>query len=873
MAQPFAPPGTKHNFTADRSLRVVHARLELDLDLPGRRLAGAATLTLASRSDELAVFTLDAVEMEIEAVALDGRPAPFDYDGVKLRVTCERPFGRDAEFRAEIRYRCAPRRGLYFMGPDEGHPDRALQCWTQGQDDDSRHYWPCIDHPIEKFTTEVVCTAPAGNFVLSNGDLVERTELPAEGRAGGARVRWHYRLDFPQPAYLVTLVCGPFVELRDKAEKTGVDVYYYAAPGREADARRSFARTPAMIDYFSERIGVPYPHKRYSQIAVPDFIFGGMENTSATTLTDLALVDERAGLDHDVDGLVSHELAHQWWGDLVTCREWSEGWLNEGFATYFEYVWREHAKGRDEADVELLADTEGYLAEASRYQRPVVCRQYEEPIHLFDAHLYDKGGRVLHMLRHALGDGLFWRALRHYVGKHARGSVETRDLARAVEETSGQSYDEFIDRWIARPGHPELECAWEWDEDRKLGTLRVAQKQAVSAEAPLFKFDTHVRFEVEGRERDEPVSIGEATHAFEFRLAARPTQVIFDPGDVILKTVKMEKPRPLWRRQLEAARLGVDRALAATALGGLVEPASVEALSAALKRDRFWAVRVAAARALGRTRRDDALAALVAGLDDAHPKVRRAAAAALGEWRGDERAARALATRLQKGDPSVFVEAEAALALGRTRSPLALEILPTLLGKPAFQDILRTRAIEGLGFSGDERALAVIRGAWRPHGAGVFLARRAVVIAAAELSAGTSFARAGRELVEDCLGDPDFRVRGEAAAALARIGLPEAVPAIERTLAAELDGRARRRMTDAIRALRDGARAGTETQKLREELDRLRTEQARMRERLEKLEARGNGAPPPGGKAPPPAKTKRPRPVVRRRGAHRPVRR
>jgi aminopeptidase N len=873
MAQPFAPPGTRHNFTADRSLRVVHARLELDLDLPGRRLAGVATLTLASRRDDLAVFTLDAVEMEIEGVAVDGRAAAFDYDGERLRVTCERPFAREAEFRAEIRYRCAPRRGLYFMGPDEGHPDRALQCWTQGQDDDSRHYWPCIDHPIEKFTTEVVCTAPAGSFVLSNGDLVERKEVGSDG-AAGARVRWHYKLDFPQPAYLVTLVCGPFAEIVERAPKTGVDVHYFAPPGREADARRSFARTPAMIDYFSERIGVPYPHKRYSQIAVPDFIFGGMENTSATTLTDLALVDERAALDHDVDGLVSHELAHQWWGDLVTCREWSEGWLNEGFATYFEYVWREHAKGRDEADYEQLSDTEGYLAEAGRYQRPVVCRQYEEPIHLFDAHLYDKGGRVLHMLRHALGEALFWRALSHYVGKHARGSVETRDLARAIEETSGRSYDEFLDRWIARPGHPELECAWEWDDERRVGTLRLAQKQTVSAEAPLFKFDTVVRFEVEGKERDEPLSVTEATHAFEFRLPARPTQVVFDPGDVILKTVKFEKPRPLWRRQLEAARLGVDRVLAASALGGLVEPASVEALAGALRRERFWAVRVAAARALGRMRRDDAREALLVAFDDAHPKVRRAAAAALGEWRGDERAARTLAARLQKGDPSVFVEAEAALALGRTRSPLALEILPTLFGKPSFQDVLRTRAIEGLGFSGDERALAVIRGAWRPHGAGVFLARRAVASAAAELSAGTSFARAGRELVEDCLADPDFRVRGEAAAALGRIGVPEAIPAIERTLAAELDGRARRRMSDAIRTLRDGARAAEQTQKLREELDRLRTEQARLRERLEKLEARGNGAPStPGGKAPPPTKTKRPRPVVRRRGGHRPVRR
>jgi aminopeptidase N len=872
MAQPFAPPGTRTNFTSDRSLRMVHARLELDLDLAARRLAGVTTLTLASRRDGLQTFTLDAVEMQIEGVSVDGRPATFDYDGERLRVTCARPFAKDAELKAEITYRCSPRRGLYFMGPDEGHPDRPLQCWTQGQDDDSRYYWPCIDHPIEKFTAEVICTAPAGLFVLSNGDLIDRS--PVAGGQGG-KERWHYGLDFPLPAYLVTLVCGPFVEQRDRAEKTGVDVYYYSAPGREADARRSFGRTPAMIDYFSERIGFAYPHKRYSQIAVPDFIFGGMENTSATTLTDMALVDERAFIDHDVDGLVSHELAHQWWGDLVTCREWSEGWLNEGFATYFEYVWREHAKGRDEADWELLSDTEGYLSEAGRYQRPVVCRQYDEPIHLFDAHLYDKGGRVLHMLRVAIGDELFWRALRHYVGKHARGSVETRDLARALEEVSGRSFDEFLDRWIAKPGHPELECAWEWDEERKVGTLRVAQKQAVTVEAPLFKFETLVRFEVDGHERDERVAVSEATHAFEFKLPARPTQVIFDPGDVILKVAKMEKPRALWRRQLEAAKLGVDRALAATALGGLPEPASVEALASALAREKFWAVRVAAARALGRMRRDDAREALLVAFDDAHPKVRRAAAAALGEWRGDERAARALATRLQKGDASVFVEGETALALGRTRSPLALEILPTLFGKPAFQDLLRTRAIEGLGQSGDERALPIIRGAWRAHGAGIYLARRAVVVAAAELSAGTSFARAGRELVEDCLADPDFRVRGEASAALARIGQPEAIPAIERTLAAELDGRARRRMSDALRVLRDGGRPTEQARQLREEVERLRGEQARLRERLEKLEARTNGAPPPpppGGKIPP-VKTKRPRPVVRRRSGQRPVRR
>ncbi len=854
MPRPPFPPGTRTNFLGDRPVRLDHVRLDWELDLLGKRLTGLATLTVTVRRDRLTVVTFDAVELDVESVAVGDLAASFDNDRENLRVTLPEPTPEGTTLEIAIRYSCKPRRGLYFIGPDAEHPDRAPQCWTQGQDDDSRHFWPCLDQPIEKFSTEVICTAPAGSFVLSNGALQERIDLP------GARVRWHYKLDFPQPAYLLTLVAGPFTEIRARAARTGVDVFAFVAPGREADAQRSFARTPEMIDFFSERIGVPYPHARYSQITVPEFIFGGMENTTAATLTDLILLDERAALDHDVDGLVSHELAHQWWGDLLTCREWSEAWLNEGFATYFEYVWREHAKGRDEADFELLADTDGYLAEAERYQRPVVCRQYEEPIHLFDAHLYEKGGRVLHMLRHELGDAAFWRAIGHYARKHARGSVETRDLARAIEEATGRSVDRMFDSWIARPGHPELEGRWSWDEDRRVGTLTLAQKQAVTPETPLYEFSAGVRFEIDGRERDERIVIREATHAFEFPFPTRPTQVIFDPGDVVLKSIKLDKSRALWRRQLAAARLGIDRVLAARALADLPDPAGVEALATALADDPFWGVRATAARALGKTRRDGARDLLLGALAAPHPRVRRAVAAALGEFVGDETAARALADRLRAGDPSYFVEAEAAAALGRTRSAVALEVLPTVALRPSYQDVIASRAIEGLGKTGDERALALIRAAWRPGAA--FPAHRAVVAALSELARGTGMARVAREWIEERLQDPDFRVRGEAAAALGRLGLAEAIPPIRNAIAAELDGRARRRMNDAVRALEDGARPAEEARRLHEEVERLRGETLKLRERLDRVESRLGAGPPP---SPPPPKAKRARPVTRRR--------
>src|SRR3569833_1106226 len=616
MPKPFSPPGTPLRFAADRPFRVASVRLELYLDLACRRLSGAVTHRIEARQEALATAAFDAVELSIDAVVVDGAAVPFDLDGEKVRLTLPAPLPRGAAASGTFTYHGSPRRGLYFIGPDAHDPDRAPLCFTQGQDDDSRYYCPCIDAPNEKAPVEVIATAPSGNFLLSNGELRGRDELP------NGRTRWHYALDFPHPPYLATVVRGPYTEIAERAPETGVDVYFYAPPGREAAARRSFARTGQKKDHFSARIGVPYPHRRYSQLTVHHFIFGGMENTTAATLTDLILLDERTALDHDVDGLVSHELAHQWWGDLLTCREWSEAWLNEGFATYFEYVWREHAKGRDEADLELRNDADSYFAEAHRYQRPITSRRWDEPIHLFDGHTYDKGGRVMHMVRLLLGDGPFWEAIRAYATTNARRSVETRDLARAIDDVTGRSLEPFFDRWVARAGHPEFDCSWQWDDDRKEGRLRVQQKQTISEELPAFQLDVGLVLEIVGKLDERTLAIREASHLFTFKLPSRPQQVSFDPGDVVLKTIKFDKPAPLWRRQLESAKLGIDRVLAAGALANAPDPDGVAARGRALANDGCWGVRAAAARALGKTRRQDALELLLDARTAPHPRVR-----------------------------------------------------------------------------------------------------------------------------------------------------------------------------------------------------------------------------------------------------------
>lgn len=869
MPRPFVAPGTRTHFAPDCPAAISHIRLELEPDLQARSLRGKATLSLESRRDDLTAIELDAIDMSFASIDLDGRPTTgMHYDGKRLRIELGRTYKRGQQLSLAIAYQCTPARGLYFVGPDEAHPNRPLECWTQGQDEDSRFYFPCVDAPLLKSTSEVLCTVSDDLFVLSNGDLKSTRDL------GDGRKQWHYGLDFPHSPYLITLVCGQFAEIKDKAPETGVEVYYYGPKGREADLRRSLQATPALIDFFSKTIGVPYPFRRYSQIFVGDFIFGGMENTSATTLTAEAMLDERAAIDQDIEALVAHELAHQWWGDLLTCREWPEAWLNEGFATYFEYVWRTHARGRDEADVELLGDLDTYLDEAGDYQRPIVCRQFEEPIDLFDRHLYEKGGRVLHMLRHELGEEVFWRALRLYVERHARRSVETRDLARAVEDASGRNMDRFFHQWTDHAGHPELECTWEWDADKGLGSLRVEQKQDGDR---VYELRSCVRFEVDGQELDEPIHIRLRSHTFEWKLAKAPTQVVFDPGDVLLKTVQFDKPRPLWVRQLAGARLGIDRVLAARAMADKPDPTSVRALRSALESDSFWAVRAAAATSLGRTRRQDALNALLAARTQEHPRVRRAVAAALGEFRldydpGNERAARMLESWVQDGDPSCLVEANAALALGRARSPRAVELLSGVLSRRSYMDMIRARAIDGLGATADEAAYAVVEAAITR--AASFQSRRAAVTALGRLAEGTGNARRARERLEACLADRDFRVRMDAALALGEIGDVRAIPAIERARAAELDGRAKRRFKHAVAQLREKGSPGDKLRKLSDEVERLRGESVRLRERVEKLEGKTGGTEPPvtPGKPSTPAKRQRPgsrrasrKPLVTRR--------
>ena len=835
-ARPFAFATTQRQFERDRPFRIDRLALALVLDLPARSVDGVATLDVVRVDPGSLELELDAVGFALHEVTVDGAKAAVRYDGQTIGVPLA---GGVERATVVVSYRAQPRRGMYFLAPDSHYPARPNQVWTQCQEEDARHFLPCHDKPHVKMKVALDVTAPNGWTVLSNGDLQEQ-QTPATGPW-----RFVWKMDEPVPSYLLTVVAGEFAVLEATASRPAaggsaaetVPLQYLVPPGREADGERTFVGTPKMIEHFGAVTGTPYPWSKYAQVVVSDFIFGGMENTSATTMYEHILLDARAALDVSSDDLVAHELAHQWFGDYVTCRDWSEAWLNEGFATYFEHVWRDEHLGRDEYFFGLRGDLGSYLAEAhGRYRRPVVCQDYDAPLDLFDRHLYEKGGLILHSLRMELQDTLFWNGVKVYLTRHARGLVETRDLLRAFEEVSGRSLGRFFEQSLYRPGHPEWEVTLGWEKG--LLTVAVKQQQATTDGVPgVFELPLSVEIVSAGsvqaagagkESRRERLLVTQRQERFAVPCPLRPAFVVVDPDMQLVGDITVKAPADMLRAQLASGRDARARWLAAQALAQVDDPVTVEALSGRLNDElEFWGVRAEAAEALGRLRGKESFAALEQALRAAHPKVRRAVVDALGRFK--TAAAAELLKPIALEDPSYVVEGEAARALGKTRQASGFDTLLDLLERPSWADVIRVGAIDGLAALRDDRATPHLLARTR-YGQPT-RARRAAILALPKIAEG----RRAREALEELLDDGDPHLRIDAVRALVELGDGKARAALSAKLGTDLDARVRRRLREALRDLGEAKRPDAA---LREELDKVTNEQLELKARLAQLEAR-----------------------------------
>jgi aminopeptidase N len=825
--RPFALPTAKPRYAPDRPARVEHIALTLSFDFEAKVLIGRCATTFSAVAAKIAEVEMDAAALTIMKVATpSGKRLAFDHVDSKLRITLDKPLQAGKAATVVIDYEARqPRQGIYFIKPDKGYPRKPVQVWTQGQDEDAHYWFPCIDYPNAKATTEVTATVPADFFVLSNGALVKTT---SDARKKTRTYFW--KMDVPHVTYLVSCVAGRFAGHTDTVD--GVPVSYYVELGREADGDRSFGKTPKMLQFFGDRLDYKYPYAKYAQIAVSDFIFGGMENTTATTQTDTTLHDARAHLDFSSDGLVAHELAHQWFGDLLTCKDWSHAWLNEGFATYFEALFREMDRGRDEFDYYRVELQDMYKREdRERYRRPIVTNVFVEPVDLFDRHLYEKGACVLHMIRTRLGDALWWKVMQHYVAANATRNVETIDLTRAIEEVSGQNFAPFFDQWVMKAGHPEFDVTYAWDEASSRAVITVAQRQTVDDQTPLFQTPVKVDFGFAngGREHHELHCDGQS-QTFYLNLRSKPESFAFDPGGDVVKSVTLHVPREMLAGQLATHPDVPARVDAARALGADGSASAVDALANALRTDKFWGVQAEAARALGRIRGERAFKALAAGVRTKHPKARRAVAEALGEFRSEEACA-ALRPLLRK-DASYQVEATAAASIGKTRASAAFELLRAALRKESWNEIIRCGALAGFAELGDDRAIPILI-SWTKYGKPMF-ARRAALAALGKLGEGRKDVR---DLAIGLLDDRSFFIRMTAVGALEALHDPAALPALEAIALADVDGRLKRRSAEAVRTISERADRSTDFKRLRDEVTELRAANRALSDRLELLES------------------------------------
>lgn len=758
-------------YARSRSYNLEHSRIALRFDVAHKKVLGDVTHTVSILRDGTATIAFDSVGLTIENVTVNKSPAKFETTAEKLIVALPPAARAGEKFDVAIRYEGKPTKGMYFILPDKDYPDRPMQVWTQGESEDTRYYLPTYDYPNDRLTTETILTVPAAWLTVSNGKLISVSD------AGKGLKTWEWRESVPSSTYLITVVAGEFDEVKDSWR--GIPVTYYAPKGRGDRLSVNYSRTPAMIDLFSKKIGVDYPWEKYAQVMVDDFVAGGMENSSATTNTSSSLNHPKiaAEMVTDEDGLISHELGHQWFGDLVTCKDWGDIWLNEGFATFMENVWTEAHYGKDQTDYERWESGRAWFSEPNLFDKPIVRYDFEDSSE-FDGNAYTKGGWVLHMLRHQLGDDAFYRGLKHYLEANRGKNVVTADLAKAIEESSHVDVDQFFSQWLYGAGAAKFDLGYSYDNDKHQVALTVKQTQKVEGHVGIFHVPVNVEITTASGPKLYPISVSKSEQVFTLPADSAPLMVLFDKGGNILKSAEFHKEKKEWLYQLKNASDFADRTDAVSALEKIKnDDEVVSALGNALHNDKFWGLRATAADALGQIGSPAASKQLLEALDSAsEPWVRNRIVAALSNFKGDS-AVMVKLTDIANDDSSYRARAAALQALGKLKSPGALATLQAAVSGDSPDGYLRNAALRALGPLGDDKAVPLLEQWSRPG--------KPIESRTGAMRSLASLEKNNQDITKQIAGyltEPNFPVRMAAIFALGGRGDAAAVPALEALL-------------------------------------------------------------------------------------------
>ncbi len=631
-----------------RDFDLLHTELDLSFDWTRQAVLGKARLTLRPFFYPQKELVLDAQDYEVGAIHwVEGEQLSklsYRYDEKQLRIYLPELLSAKDTFQVEIDYTAFPERnagngsaaitdtkGLYFIDPMDTIPGKPTMIWTQGETEHNSKWFPTIDKPNERATQLFKLTVPDTMVTISNGELVRQEPL------GNGLRKDYWEMKLPHAPYLAAIAIGDFGKIEDRWGD--VPLGYYVEKGFEKGAARVFGHTPEMIGFFEEKLGVKFPWPKYDQIVVRDFVSGAMENTTASIFMEELRLSEREAIDSEWDYIIAHELFHQWFGDMVTTESWANLTLNEAFANYSEYLWNEHKYGGDEAALKLVSEMEGYFAESETKQVNLIRFDYADSEEMFDAHSYNKGGIILHMLRQYLGDEAFFQSLNQYLQQHAFQSVEVHDLRLACEKVSGQDLNWFFNQWFLDKGHPELYVEVDYSQPENI--LVSAYQVQDLEKSPVFQLPVEVSWYEKGERKSRTFHMTKAFQQFPLENESPVTQVYVDEGKNLLARRSQEISSDRFVVQFGESKMGVARY---EALDSLVVREATDQLAAVLPMavaDSFWSVRE---KALGFLQNDPEWRARIPGLEDQvyqlaekDPKnsVRAAALDLLAVWNPD----------------------------------------------------------------------------------------------------------------------------------------------------------------------------------------------------------------------------------------------
>ena len=677
-----------------RTYHVIHYKIVVAFDEREKKVEGTTSITFTPLADHLDSLLLDAEEMEITSVSLaNGHSLRFANRSPQLAVFFDSSPGLDDTSTISVTYSCIPESGLYFIQPDSTDPTRRRQIWSQGEDTNNHFWFPCYDYPNDKATSEVIATVPESYVLLSNGKLV-RTSHDARRRTR----TFHWSETRPHSSYLIMIAAGEYQIVHDHCG--GLPLEYYVYTDRVDDGVRSFSKTPAAMKFFQDKLGVPYPWEKYAQIWISRFMWGGMENTSAVTMNDEAyLLDPRAAVDFTSDDVVAHELAHQWWGDLVTSRDWNHLWLHEGFANYFEALFKQHEKGGDYFQYDLMQQAASvFSTEEAHGRHPLVGKDG------YTANTYSKGCWVLHMLRNILGDREFWRALKYYATRFAFRNVDSHEFMLAIEDATGNNVTRFFHQWVYLAGHPDVTVKRAWDDTANVLRLQFTQTQVMDSLTGVFQFPLSIECTTTSGVKTVSTFIERQDQEVAIPLPGPPVMVVVDRGKNVLATFHMERSREENIHLLQHAHDITDRIDAARRLQPDNNDSVVfSSLREAALHDSFWAVRNEALLSVSSSDNSDLKRVLFKASRDVHSSVRASAIAALSRFStadvGDS------IVHAASRDSSLLVLCAGIRTLATIDSTRGFDLAARYVGMKSYRNMVRRTALDVMMDCRDSRSI------------------------------------------------------------------------------------------------------------------------------------------------------------------------